>query len=387
MFTGLHTSSHGADNSQKGEPMFGNRVRRLGEEAVTLAELLQAAGYETAAFAGGPWLAPEFGLLQGYGVQHAGLPNGQPLLKQTPDLKNLWRMGVDRRADELTDAALSWVHRVPRGRPLHLLINYFDPHVPYEVHPGFDMRRNPAQRPPDAAAQLDLIRPNPGEPPRDLTPQLDLYDSEIRFMDHHFGRLLDGLRTAGRYDRALIIVVADHGESFGEHGMVGHGAWLYEDLLRVPLLIRFAGGREVGTVVDTPVSVVDLLPLIARETGLPLPKHVEGVLIGQRQLVVAETFRSAGFIKALGKRFDRDLFAGIHWPWKLIVSDTGVTELYKLDDDPAEQRNRAGDPMEGELRKQLETARAAFTAPASSALPHNISPEMVEQLKAFGYIE
>ncbi|MFQ5668421.1 MAG: sulfatase-like hydrolase/transferase, partial [Candidatus Binatia bacterium] len=140
IFTGLYPTTHGARMNEKaGESMFGNRVTRLGESIVTLAELLRAAGYATAAFAGGPWLSPEFGLLQGYSVQHAGLPAGGRLLEHTPNPKNIWEMPVNRAADELTDAALAWLRSVPRRQPAHVMINYFDPHRPYQVHPGYDL--------------------------------------------------------------------------------------------------------------------------------------------------------------------------------------------------------------------------------------------------------
>jgi arylsulfatase A-like enzyme len=370
MITGLYPTSHGAHmDEQSGEPMFGNRVSLLGPDATTLAEILQARGYATAAFAGGPWLSPEFGLLQGYQVQHAGLPDGTDLRQHTPNPKNVFEMPVNRSADELTDAALAWMRSLPARRPLHMLINYFDPHWPYQVHPGFDMRRNPQR------------------PANDPSAEPDLYDGEIAFMDHHLGRLLDGLRAAGRYDRAVIIVVADHGESFGEHGLVRHGPWLYEELIHVPLLIHFPAGRDGGTSVQTEVSTVDLLPLISREVGFPVPPHVEGVPIGARQLLLAECFRSAVFIKGFGKRFDRDLVAAVRWPWKLIVPDTGVPELYKLDDDPQELHDRAGDPAEPELRAALDGARKALVRRVNPGPRATIKPQTLDQLKALGYVQ
>ncbi|MFQ5668653.1 MAG: sulfatase-like hydrolase/transferase, partial [Candidatus Binatia bacterium] len=222
--------------------------------------------------------------------------------------------------------------------------------------------------------------------PQDMTAQIDRYDSEIRFMDHHFGRLLQGLRAVGRYDHALIVVVADHGESFGEHGLVSHGPWLYEELLHVPLLVRFPGGRDGGRVVDTPVSLVDLLPLIARETGIVLPSAVEGLPLGQRQLVVAEAFRSRVFIKVLGERFDRDLVAAVRWPWKLIVPDIGQVELYRLDEDPRELHNRRGEAIEQDIRRALDLTRAAFSPPAVPAVPKNVNPATMKRLKALGYL-
>ncbi|MBM4267850.1 MAG: hypothetical protein FJ144_14770 [Deltaproteobacteria bacterium] len=268
--------------------------------------------------------------MQGFEHRWAGLPSGESVadhVKKSQELKN----EVDFAADELTDRAIAWLATVPSSQPIHLLVNYFDPHEPYRTQPGFEV---------DA--------PAPGWR-RHRRARLR-YDSEIRFMDHHFGRLLQALKDDGRYDDALVVVVADHGESFGEHENGGHGPWLYEEVLRVPLLIHFPKGRDAGKVVDAPVSTVDLLPLVAKEVGFPLPPNVEGVPIGERDLVLAEAHRSDVFTRLAPDRYDRDLVAAIRWPWKLIVPDVGGAELYRLDDDPTELRDRNGDIEGGPVR-------------------------------------
>ena len=213
------------------------------------------------------------------------------------------------------------------------------------------------------------------------------YDAEIRYMDRHLGRLLAALRSLERYDASLIIVTSDHGETFGEHGLMEHGRWLYEEVLRVPLIVHFPGGKGAGTSVDAPVSLVDLLPLIAAEVGLELPDEVEGVPVGERELVLAESFRDALAIRAWGERFDRDLVAAVRWPWKLILSDTGEAELYQLDRDLGELRNRAGEEEEGaELGRALARAHAALRAPGKNS-PAEASGRLREQLRALGYID
>jgi arylsulfatase A-like enzyme len=378
MFTGKHPTSHGAHFNARGgnttladalndTPSREFKANRLGDDQVTLAELLQDAGYETAAFVGGPWLSPVFGLLQGYGFKDAEVSAFS-----------------GRRADELTDRAVAWIKEVPRDCPLHLLVNYFDPHWPFDPPPGYNDL-------PRAKAPLFVNRAavNKGNalPPQQQAACIDRYDGEIRFMDYHFGRLMRTLRQAGRYDGAIIVVVADHGETLGEHGLIGHANWVYEEVLRVPLLVRFPGGRDSGTEVNAPVSVVDILPLLASEAGLELPKGVEGVPPGHRTLVLAESFRDAYAMKYLGPRFDRDLVVGIRWPWKLIVPDRGGPELYRLDRDPNEQNSRTGVPVEEELRKALKSAHAQLKPPEMLAPPEGVSPELTEKLRSLGYIE
>jgi arylsulfatase len=378
IFTGKHPTSHGAHhNLEAGDATLADviegawfkdlKVNRLPEHEVTLAELLRERGYATAAIVGGPWLAPPFGLLQGYELQDA-------------DVKST----AGRSAQELTDRARSWLQSIPRGQALHLLVNYFDPHEPYAPPPGFDDLPRARTRLP--VRQRDINKGRPLKPmERDVF--VDRYDGEIRFMDHHFGRLMETLRELGRYENALIIVVGDHGELLGEHGFIGHGRWLYEELLRVSVFVRFPRGRRAGTTTEAPVSVVDLLPLIAKELDLPLPPAVEGVWVGDRRVVLAEIFRNGHSLKHYGPRFDRDLVAFIRWPWKLIVSDRGERELFRLDTDPAESRDRAGAEVEAELLRELEQARAALSAPKELTVPRGVDPSLRDRLRGLGYIE
>lgn len=381
ILTGKHPTSHGAHfeatrgDAQLAEVLGPERagevaVNRLGDDAVTLPELLKANGYATAAFAGGPWLAPPFGLLQGYDEQ---------------DVEDVAREG-GRPADDLTRRALAWTAKQPKDRPVHVLVNYFDPHWPYEPPPGYDDL-------PHARAELDrkyFLGVNAGAftmPPEERAIWIDHYDGEIRFMDHHLGLLFDGLRELQRYDDALIVVVADHGESFGEHNLIEHGRWLYDDVLRVPLLVRYPGGRDAGTVVSAPVSVVDLLPLVAAEVGLTLPAGVEGVDPGFRDLVLAEEYRDVHAIKVFGPRFDRDLFAVIRWPWKMILSDRDPPELYHLVNDPGELIKQYRSGVTNDMLNAAIKVRATLRAPARLEAPRDVAPETRDRLRSLGYVE
>ncbi|MDP3938060.1 MAG: sulfatase [Deltaproteobacteria bacterium] len=375
--TGKYPTSHGAHfdvdrpDANLGEALEGEMFRqmtvnRLGSDQLTMAELLGEAGYRTAAFVGGPFLEPVFGVLQGYDLKDAEI-----------------RTIGGRPADELTDRAVSWLREVPREQPVHMLVNYFDPHGPYEPPPGYDDL--PLARVPlEPAAPGRAGGPAPAIP---LGPLIDRYDGEIRFMDSQFGRLLAALRLLGRYDGALVIVVADHGESFGEHGMMEHGRWLYSEVIHVPLIIRYPGGRRAGESDSSLISVVDLLPLVSAETGLTLPEGVDGMPVGALRVILAESYRDNLFIKLFGPRFDRDLRAAIRWPWKIIQSDRGEVELYRLDEDPGELRNLADGRLEREMLSLLDDARAGLKPPARRAAPEGVQPKTLEQLRSLGYVE
>lgn len=325
------------------------QVGRLPEHEITLAEMLAEKGYKTAAFVGGPWLTPPFGLLQGYEVQDAGIST----------------LG-GREAGEISAAANAWIASVPRNRPIHLMLNYFDPHDPYA--PPREYRSTES-----GLAGIDR--------------EIALYEGEIRYMDWQIGKVFDALRAADRFEGALIVVVSDHGELFQEHGLTKHGYWLYEDLIRIPLVVRFPGGARAGEVVDEVFSGVDLLPLIARETGLTLPNDIDGVEVGDRLVAVSEFHQNPTIKEVRGTQVDRDLVAVMRWPWKLIISSGGESELYRLDIDP-EEKDALTNAFEQECMDDLLPIAAAVFKESTKSVPaEEVSDEVRALLKKLGYVQ
>jgi len=288
--TGRYPTAHGAATPDA----------RVPDSVVTLTELLAERGYEAAAFRSGPAIPPASGVLRGYAT-HTVLD-----------------------AAALTHAALDWLATIPRGRAVHALLAYGD--VPARVWEG---------APPAAVAAAE-----PGSSA--VVAAADRYAASLRFVDEQVGRLLDGLRAAGRYDDALIIVAGTSGETLGEHRLAGHGLTLYEEATRIPLLVRYPGGVSAGSVVETPASLVDLLVVVADEVGVAPPADLESVRIGERDVVFAECARDPAAIASFGSRVDRDLFAAIRWPWKMVVSDRDPPELYNLASPRREGRNEFG---------------------------------------------
>jgi len=366
LLTGQFPTAHGAHMTPETDAdSNGEHPAHLREEAVTLAELLRERGYRTAAFAGAGWLSPEFGLLQGYEVKDAENNRTLP-------------------AANITNRALRWLEGLADDEPMHLLVNYFDPHWPYEPEPPFDRH---------AKSSAHVAIPSLGEllggkktTPEQRARMLDLYDGEIEYMDAHIGRLLDGLRALGRYDDALIVVIADHGELFGEHGDIGHGAWLWEELVRVPLIVKYPGNRRAGEREQAVVSTVDVARWVADETGLELPRDASGVAIGERELALAEEFPSQLFVKLGGETMQRDLVAGVHWPWKLVASSEGQADLFRLEADPRESAPVADDAEREALRALISELRSTLVAPEVDR-SRRMSPEAEARLRELGYVE
>ncbi len=231
MLTGLYPPRHTVRT---------NGLTALPDSAVTIAERAREAGFETAAFLSAVVLDPPFGLAQGFDVYdtpHAtGAATGVHM--------------VERPDRDVAQAAIRWLRERDDARPFFLWVHFFDPHAPYEPPPPF-RPRTPGTR----AAYL----------------------GEVAAMDQACGAVLDALDL----DDVFLVVVGDHGEGLGDHGEETHTILLYEELLRVPLLIRPPGGLGAGERTPDLVSVVDVFPTMLEALELGSPGNVDGVSLVQ----------------------------------------------------------------------------------------------------------
>ena len=358
LFTGKYPRSHGATHDPEGPLLLSDaiaapseiRARTIAPSETTLASLLRGAGYATGGVVAGPWMLRTFGLAAGFdhwdddGIVGAG----------------------GRRAGEVTDRALAWLEETPD--PFFLFLNYFDPHAPY------------APPAPWASSYLPPgVQPNP----RSASQAGDLYDAEILYMDHHFGRLLRALRASGSHDRTLIVVTSDHGELLGERGQWGHERFLWEPLVRVPLMVRHPGARGAGTREREPVSIVDLFPLILSAAGLEPPDDVQGEAPpARRRPLLAE-------VDPIGTSPTGRWQARWEGRTKTLVSTLGDRFVFDLAADPEERENlveRAPARAEGAVRT-LEEAFAALPPPPEAGDALTIDDATREALRALGYLD
>ena len=257
IFTGTYPLQHGVyEGSARG--LAGRTSDVLGDEALTLAEVFHGAGYRTAAFVRNAQLRAGMGFEQGFETYAEG----------SGDAREIRWSGVD------------WIDAGGDDRPFFLYLHFLDAHWPYPVPPeyanlftDFDVE---LFRGKGHSALRDAI--NDGE--RTLSPEeaqalRDLYDGSIRYIDDQLARLFAALRLRGQWEETIVCVVSDHGEEFGEHGKIGHGHGLYENLLQVPWILRIPGlGADV---IETPVSLVDVFPTLLAAAGVQGAMAGEGV--------------------------------------------------------------------------------------------------------------
>ena len=308
---------------------------------VTLAEMLHNKGYTT-----GATIANSIIYLQGVNFdQGFDFFDGMHGAEKRPS-KMVEAAGV-------VDAALRWLDERP-GFPTFLYVHTVDPHVPYTPPPPFDRMYEP-----HPAADHNAVDPRVDyREPLDRDRFVAQYDGEIAYGDREFGRFVRGLRERGLYDRALIVFMADHGEEFQDHGGWLHGRSVYDELIRIPLIVKFPGQSDAGRRVAQQVQEVDILPTILESQGLPVPappviagRPLQAVIRGgaPEPPAVAE-ISHRGYV-AHGMRTRTDKYVRVFSP--------AQAEMYfDLARDPKEQTNRIEENRERSrfLKSGLEEA-------------------------------
>ena len=327
-----------------------NTTAKLDPSLDTLATILQHSGYRTGAFVSAFVLDARFGLARGFDVYDDRVP---------PQRVASFNVS-ERRASEVVQLAGDWIvggrssldargssgeKRATSTGPWFAWIHLFDPHAPYA-------------------------------PPRECARGHSGYEGEVACADTAIGALLARLRAAHALDHTIIVVTADHGESLGEHGETTHGLFAYNATLAVPMLIAGAGTG----VNDIAVSHVDLMPTILDIVGVASDRRLDG-----RSLAAADTADRPIYFEALDANLSRGwapLTGVIHGGVKYI--DLPDDELYVLDEDPGEQRNRvAGDARAAALRQTLRTLTADQDARAPAA---TLDADASARLRSLGYV-
>ncbi len=363
LFTSLIPHHHGASRT---------RGLALAPDHLTLAEVLRDAGFSTAAFHGGGQLDAAYGVGQGFEIYET--PGHRP--NQPPGeeaFSDRFRPTVDR--------ALGWLEKKKPAR-FFLFLHTYEIHHPYTPTPEDLAAVESAYAGPlPAAISIDLLNGiNAGQTPlgpEDLRHIESAYEAEIRSVDAAFGVLVEGLRRLGLYDTALVVFTSDHGEEFGEHGTVGwHSHTLYDELLHVPLLVKYSGGWQAGQALDAQVRLLDVAPTVLGAVGLERPAVFQGANLTH--------FVAGGPPPA---------------PYALSAMDEGATSLrtpewkrigrrlYDLTHDPGETRDAAAENAGVAEKLRRIKVELITEGPAIGPVEAPVSPELRERLESLGYVE
>ena len=338
IFTGVNPPTH--------------KVRDIGgfflsPSTPTLASLLQAKGWDTAAFVSSAVLKKRFGLDHGFTVYDDQMPrpgNAQQVLED-----------AERRAGDTVDRAVQWLDSRTE-KPFLPWVHLYDPHAPYD-------------------------------PPAPFREQYKgrLYDGEIAYADREVGRLMEAVHRRSAPDKTLVAVLSDHGESLGEHGEASHGVFLYDATLRIVFMLSGAG-VPAGVRLKPQARTIDLLPTILELTGVSAPAGIEGASLAPlfsgknapTAVSYAETLYpriNLGWAELRGVRTNE---------WKYIRAPK--PELYDLSRDPRETDNvLAEHPAEvRKLEAQLSAASRSTGVEKVDTTP--VDAHTMDQLKSLGYL-
>ncbi|HZF07609.1 MAG TPA: sulfatase-like hydrolase/transferase [Thermoanaerobaculia bacterium] len=349
LLTGLPPAVHGVRDN------VGYRLDTT--RTPTVADLLRRQGYATGAAVSAYVLRARTGLGAAFDDYDDGI---EVLSDRTLGL-------LERKGDETAGRAAAWIDRQldrHRSRPFFFFLHLYEPHSPYD--------------PPEPWKSRYRDRP---------------YDGEIAAADAIVGRFLDHLRETGVYDRAIVLLLADHGEGLGDHGEKEHGVLLYREVLRVPLLLKLPGrGRPPGVPdrVAAPVGLLDVVPTVTSLLGIAMPAGVAGVPgLPGRSLLATAMAKAAS--PAARRLYAETFYPRLHFGWSELRSLTDARyqyiegpdpELYDLAKDPGERNNVLGEERRvfHDLKAELATQVGPFEA------PQRIEREEAAKIAALGYL-
>ncbi len=359
MLTSLNPAEHGAGGKLGGFQLLDRGV-------TTLPGVFAQRGWQTHAIANVLFLNETFGLTRDFASTDIVAPT----------------TNMDMRsAGSTTQAALNWLDRRSE-EPFFLFVHYFDPHAVYAPPSPFRERFAPGIEESfvfgTRQQMVDLRAGRLRIPPGVIRRASKLYDGEVAYMDAEIGRLLDGLEMRGLKDNTVVVLTADHGEEFLDHGGFEHGHTLYRELTHIPLLLRFPPAIEPG-VAQQAVAHMDVAPTLCQLADIAVPEQ----FLGRSLLEPAPVGRP---ILAHGNMWGDALTSWRQGDYQLIVGGAGGPELYNLKLDPGQDTNLAEQEAERvvTLQSDLKRVQSALDA-LHRGETLELSPAELESLQEFGY--
>jgi arylsulfatase len=347
----------------------------LSDEATTLAEALHEIGYRTACFTATPNNSRAIGTDQGYG-----------------EFFEVWRDApIETSMDPhyLANKVVDWLDRTDGSEPIHLQLHFVPPHAPYTPATAFDVFSDPAYDGPFDGFPKHIVKGKSGwRPPsdEDLAHMVDRYDGNLLAADDAVGSILSVLRNRPQWNNTVVLVTSDHGEAFFEHRYLGHNNTVYDEMLRVPFILRLPPGIDRETIdLDRLVTLADITPTMLATAHQQFDSPIDGFDLLSRLESEDGPIGRAFIGRTAHERPSRCLRTD---RWKIVLSRHGRGELYDLQADPAEQSNlRFSEPaLYIELGEEL--VRRFLTEPTLPAVYSEsaVSQSDREMLEALGYV-
>jgi arylsulfatase A-like enzyme/uncharacterized membrane protein YbhN (UPF0104 family) len=372
-----------------------SKTSTLPPDIEMVSEVLQKHGYATGGIVANINLAPSFGFQQGYDEYSYLSPDYLFAAEESSSKLIFYQIGRKvglrlkpghRVTDYFQDAAAvtavadDWLSRHKDSR-WFLLLHYMDPHDPYFERPYNGK----------AVARVEAEHPDPSK----AAYMRELYYGGVRFTDEYIGKVEAHLRGLGIWDDTMIVITADHGEEFMEHGGWWHGTTLYEEQIHVPLLVKWPKGK-VGAparVDDHPVRNIDIVPTLLTQAGAPIPAAMQGI-----DLAVPMAQRSEADRMAYAEEdHEGNVLRSIRTSeWKLIEANPGNprglpdVELFAIDSDPKETQNVAPQnaAATAEMRQHAEAQRQLAASQAvEGGEQAKLTREECEKLRVLGYVQ
>ncbi|NOZ20759.1 MAG: sulfatase-like hydrolase/transferase [Planctomycetes bacterium] len=270
---------------------------------------------------------------------------------QTQYLKNThhWKSDEDHFVAQVVKASLKWIEEQAKKDNLFLWMDCFDPHEPWDPCPPFDMYTDPNYK------GINLTQPIPGPVEGYLTDEelnhvFKNYAGEVSLVDKWIGIFFDGLKDMGLWDNSLIIHTTDHGEPFGDHGIIRKAQpYPYEELVHIPWMVRLPGGEGAGKRFDQFIETCDMMPTVLDAFGVRKPRRTHGESIlplikGEKEKI--RDYAYIGHYQQSWRISDRE-WCYIKWLDDNILNKSkDAPELYNIKDDPTEQNNIIDDNKE-----------------------------------------
>ena len=363
----------------------------LHKDIGTLAQVLKEDGYRTVAFCSSPYMNPAFGFDRGFDLYH-NIDLDNPEFENTvlPPEEQRDAVHADITSPRITELASEWLEKNEKDT-FFLFLHMWDVHYDYIPPDPYDRKFDP-----DYTGDIDgrdfINNPaiNPEMDKRDLEHIIALYDGEIAWVDHHLGLIVAKLKELGVFERTLIVITADHGDEFFEHGGKGHRNTLYDEVVKIPLIVHGPGVLDPGMKVVDQAGIIDIAPTILNLCGLKIPSWMQGrsLLPGSGDLVdqgdVAVLLELGMELKALRTNPYKLIFNFKHLQTIIFDLARGPDETYQHLVTSPDEWHEANLKFYSRLDSDQNLAEEYRGGETGS--PVHLSEEEAARLKSLGYL-